>query len=199
MHGLPTSIQIGCTEYKIRNNGDYRVILDCFSFLKNPELDEQYRACAALIAFYDGLTYDTLSTFFGSDVENYQKAVDEMFQFMNCYQKHNPISKDYVLYDWEEDEQLIFSAINETARREVRNPEYCHWFTFMGYFNQIGDGSFATVVSIRKKIVEHKKLEKWEKQFKRDNPQYFEWNYKTAERMEKDKEIKEILEMWNST
>ena len=59
--------------------------------------------------------------------------------------------------------------------------------------------SFATVVSIRKKIVEHKKLEKWEKQFKRDNPQYFEWNYKTAERMEKDKEIKEILEMWNST
>ena len=45
----------------------------------------------------------------------------------------------------------------------------------------------------------HKKLEKWEKQFKRDNPQYFEWNYKTAERMEKDKEIKEILEMWNST
>ena len=69
----------------------------------------------------------------------------------------------------------------------------------MGYFNQIGDGSFATVVSIRKKIVEHKKLEKWEKQFKRDNPQCFEWNYKTAERMEKDKEIKEILEMWNST
>ena len=65
----------------------------------------------------------------------------------------------------------------------------------MGYFNQIGDGSFATVVSIRKKIVEHKKLEKWEKQFKKDNPQYFEWNYKTAEQK---KQEKEVFNLWES-
>jgi hypothetical protein len=37
----------------------------------------------------------------------------------------------------------------------------------------IGDGALATVVGIRDKIARGKKLEKYEQDFKRDNPQYF--------------------------
>lgn len=192
MRGLPTEIQINNKIYKIRNNGDYRIILDCFSLLNNAELEERYRIVAALIAFYEGLTLDNFSTFFESNVE---KAVKEMFDFMECYQKQNPVHKNYVLYSWEDDEQLIFSAINEVAKYEVRNPDvYCHWFTFMGYFNQIGDGAFSTVISIRKKIVEREKLEKWEQKFKRENPHYFMWQYKTQEQQAREQEI---MSLWN--
>ena len=53
---------------------------------------------------------------------------------------------------------------------EVRACEYLHFWTFMGYFNEIGKGTFATVVSIRDKQRRHKKLEKEEREFIRDNP-----------------------------
>ena len=195
MYDLPTSIRIGFKDYKIRKQGDYRVILDCFSHFKNPELEGRYRAYAALIAFYDGYKFENVSTFFGDDVENYQTALDNMINFMNCYQPQNPIIKDYVLYDWVKDEQLIMGAINDIAKYEVRIPDkYCHWFTFMGYFSQIGDCAFSTVVSIRKKIVEHKKLEKWEQEFKINNPQYFMWDFKTLERQNREQEI---MSLWN--
>lgn len=35
MYTVPTSIVVGDREYKIRNNGDYRVILDCFLALSD--------------------------------------------------------------------------------------------------------------------------------------------------------------------
>ena len=30
MYEIPTKVNIGGTEYQIRNNGDYRMVLDCF-------------------------------------------------------------------------------------------------------------------------------------------------------------------------
>ena len=195
MYGLPTSIKIGTKNYKIRNNGDFRTILDCFSFFQNSELDERHRTIAALIAFYDGLTFDNFYTYFDRDVNICTSAQNEMYNFINCYQKANPNRKSYKLYDWDEDEQLIFSAINQVAGYEVRTMNtYCHWFTFMGYFNQIGEGAFSTVVAIRKKIIEHSKLDKWEQKFKNENPHYFMWNSKTKAQQDREKEI---MSLWN--
>ena len=37
----------------------------------------------------------------------------------------------------------------------------------------IGESVLSTVVSIRDKIAHHKKLEKWEQDFRRDNSKYF--------------------------
>lgn len=54
--------------------------------------------------------------------------------------------------------------------------------------------AFATVVSIRSKILKDKKLEKWERQFRNENPQYFEWNHKTADDLEAEAWLKEV---WN--
>ena len=71
--------------------------------------------------------------------------------------------------DWEQDESLVFPAVNKVAGQEVRNTEYMHWWTFMGYFMEIDDGTFSTVVGIRQKKVKGKKLEKWEQEFYRNN------------------------------
>ena len=64
----------------------------------------------------------------------------------------------------------------------------------MGYFNAIGESALATVVGIRSKKKKKKKLEKYEMQFRRDNPQYFTWDMRTL----KQKEDDELLnQLWN--
>ena len=71
--------------------------------------------------------------------------------------------------DWEQDEQIIFSAVNKVAGYETRAIEYLHWWTFLGFFNEIGEGLFSTVVSIRKKRNRGKKLDKTEDEFYKRN------------------------------
>ena len=65
----------------------------------------------------------------------------------------------------------------------------------MGYYLAIGESPLATIVGIRSKVMEGKKLEKYEQKFKTDNPQYFIWDSKSIE----DKEAEEaIMSLWNS-
>ena len=44
-----------------------------------------------------------------------------------------------------------------------------HWWTFIGYFDEIGEGTFSQVLSIRQKRAKGKKLEKWEQEFLKNN------------------------------
>jgi hypothetical protein len=69
------------------------------------------------------------------------------------------------VYDWEQDEQMIFSAINKVARQEVRSVDYMHWWTFLGYFNEVGEGTFSYIARLRNKLNHGKKLDKDEREF----------------------------------
>ncbi len=44
--------------------------------------------------------------------------------------------------DWEQDEPILFPAINQVAGCEVRSVPYIHWWTFVGYFMEIREGIF---------------------------------------------------------
>ena len=55
MYELPTTLHINNQEFKIRNKGDFRVTLDCFSALNDRELDEQERVYAMLIIFFEDI------------------------------------------------------------------------------------------------------------------------------------------------
>lgn len=193
MYTLPNSIIIDDTEYAIRNNGDYRTILDCFSALEDIELPQQYRIYSALIIFYGGInSVDDVENKLG---ENVEEAVNKMFDFFNCGQENVGMQVNYKLIDWEQDSQIISAAINNVARREIRSEPYLHWWTFMGYYCSIGESILSTVVNIRDKIVKGKKLEKHEKEFKRNNPQYFNWR---AEDIQKQEDDKLAFSMWNT-
>lgn len=191
MYSIPTTVDIDGRQFKIRNNGDYRVILDCFSALNDTDLNAQERLTASLIIFYEDLnSLDDL------DNINVETAVSEMFKFFNCGDiNKNVRNMPYKLVDWEEDEQLICSAINKVANTEIRAVPYIHWWTFMGYYSAVGECPLSTILSIRDKIMKGKKLEKHEREFRRDNPQYFIWNSKTLEQQEADKLVKEL---WNN-
>lgn len=192
MYKIPTTVVINDTEYGIRNNGDYRVILDCFSALQDVDLTEQERVFASLIIFYQDL--NNLEDVFIQT--NLVERVSEMYKFFNCGDTDTIGTKvPYKLIDWEQDSQLISSAINAVANTEIRSVPYIHWWTFMGYFSAIGKSLLSNVITIREKLLKGKKLEKYEREFRRDNPKYFVWNSKSVDDAEADKLLQEL---WNN-
>ena len=192
MYEIPTSVEINGREFRIRNNGDFRVILDCFIALDDVDLTANERLLSALIIFYED--FNSIEDVYM--LEDATEFVSQMYTFFNCGKKDaTGTQTNHKLVDWQKDEQLICSAINAITKEEVRSIGYMHWWTFMGYYSAIGDCTFSTIVRIRDKSVRGKRLEKYEREFKRDNPQYFIWNDKTIEEKEAEKLIKEI---WNS-
>ena len=191
MYEIPTTIEINGREFPIRCKGDYRMVLDCFSCLNDIELSEQERNYACLIIFYED--FDDIMDFAKLDKDTINALVKEMYAFFEC--NENPMHQmPYKTIDWDKDSQMIASAVNKVAQTEVRATEYLHWWTFLGYFSEVGESVLSTVVGIRDKIKRNKKLEKHEKEFKARNPHYFIWDSRTLEQKQDDDDI---LAMWN--
>lgn len=192
MYELPTSVFVNDREYKIRNAGDFRMVLDCFSALNDIELGEDYRILASLLIFYEDFDDEDDIP---KDSEIVTELIKEMFKFFNSGHEETRSASKSKLVDWEKDDQIIMSAINNVAGKEVRLETFVHWWTFLGYYMAIGESVLSTVVAIRDKILRGKKLEKWENEFRTNNPDYFIWNSKSIEEQELDKLM---YELWNS-
>ena len=192
MYSLQTSVDINGHEYMITDNGDFRMVLDCFSALGDEKLSEDYRVLASLLIFYNELNSFEDLTECQDDLEELVKG---MYKFFNCGQDKSPGAETgHNLIDWDGDSQMICSAINNVAKMEIRALPYLHWWTFIGYYSSVGESVLSTVVSIRHKIVTHRKLEKWEKDFKKDNPDYFHWKSNSVQ----DREMEDLIrELWN--
>lgn len=193
MYELPTEIRIGEQYVPIRNKGDFRMVLECFSALNDIELDQDDRVLTALIIFYEGLTLDNCYDFFDSP-NKILEAIKGMYNFFNCGEDTSSSAQRYKLIDWDKDSQLIVSAVNNVAKKEIRSEAYIHWWTFMGYYMSIGESALSNVVSIRNKIVKGKKLEDYEKEYVAQNPNYFDWDYRTLEDKQAEQEIREMWE-----
>lgn len=156
--GLPTSVTINGTSYAIRS--DFRTVLDLMTILDDAELSDGLRGSLALEVFYPD--FDQMRP------EDYQEAVEYLKYFIagGEMEAKAPQSK---LADWQQDFPLIIAPVNRVLGFEARAADYVHWWTFLSAYYEIGDCLFAQVVSIRKKINEGKKLEKWERDFYRKN------------------------------
>jgi hypothetical protein len=71
--------------------------------------------------------------------------------------------------DWQQDFPMIASPINRVLGTEIRSLEYLHWWTFIAAYQEIGDCTFAQVVSIRKKKSKNQKLDKSDQEFYKQN------------------------------
>lgn len=150
---LPKSLEVNGIEYKIRS--DFRVALLIFEAFNDVELNNIEKAQICIECLYEEIPEDTENA--------YKKAV--WFLDGGDTPKSEPLRRK--TFDWKQDESLIFSAVNKSAGFETRSAEYLHWWTFLGYFSEIGDGLFSQVVNIRTKKAKGKKLEKWENEFYR--------------------------------
>ena len=191
MYEIPTKIKLSGSEFAIRNKGDYRMVLDCFAALQDADLDSKERLFCSLIIFYADIeTIGDINKF--PDLE---EAVEKMFDFFNCGKGQSVGKKmNYKLIDWEGDSQMICSAINKVANTEVRAQPYIHWWTFMGYYSAVGESLLSTVVTIRDKMMRGKKLEKNEREFRTNNPEYFVWNARSTDNEEAQQLLKQL---WN--
>ena len=191
MYELPTTITINNTVHSIRNQGDFRMVLGCFAILQDEEFTQQERVISALMLFYEGI--EELEDL--EKLGDLEEAVHQMALFFNCGKDDDQGAKSsYKLLDWDKDEMLIISAVNNVAKKEIRLEPYVHWWTFMAYYMAVGESSLSTVVGIRNKIANGKKLENYERDFRRNNPQYFNWDMRNTETREFDKQLREL---WN--
>jgi len=184
---LPTSLNVNGIDRAIRS--DYRVALLIFQAYNDPELSEQEKTYVMLDCLYED--------FENIPPEDYQAACEQAVWFLDggIIQEDTKYQSSKKVIDWEQDEQIIFSAVNKVAGKETRSLEYLHWWTFLGYFNEIGEGLLSTVISIRQKLNKHKKLEKYEQEFYRANKSLID--IKTRLSAEEQTEKEYLLKLLN--
>lgn len=153
---LPETLEVNGIEYPI--NADFRDVLDLVAQLSNQDREPSINVFVALSLFYED--FDTMPE------ADYAEAAQAMLQFVNG---GDPVEDDdrpaVKTIDWEQDRQMIIADTNKVAGCEIRALEFCHWWTFLGWFNSIGEGQLSTVVAIREKLRKHKKLDEWERDY----------------------------------
>lgn len=163
---LPEYLIVGEVDYPIRS--DYRNILQIFEAFQDPELTQEEKWIVAIYLMFECFSCadDVLQALEnGFDAEEAQKQI---LWFISAGKPESDIV-ELPVYNWHQDEQIIFPAVNKVAGKEIRELEYLHWWTFLGYFNEVGEGTFSFIVSIRHKRNHNKKLEKHEQEFFNNN------------------------------
>lgn len=164
-YGLPKSVNIGGEDFSIRY--DYRVILDIFEAINDPDLNDEDRALAVLQMFYPDF----------DRIEDYDAAIRECLKFINGGKEEETGKKQPQLVCWEQDFPHIVAPVNRVLGEEIRAVEYdiemntggLHWWTFLSAYYEIGDCLFAQIVRIREKKAKGKKLDKSEQEFYKKN------------------------------
>jgi len=191
---LPTSIIISEKEYEIRT--DYRAVIDVLRALN--DTDELFEAWMNE-SERNYVQVETMMVIMVPDyeqipIEHWSEASKAISDFIDCGMREDKKKPKPQLMDWEQDAQILLPAINKNAKVDVRSLEYLHWWTFLGYYMEIGECLFGQVVSIRDKKKRGKKLEKWEREFYRDNKAMIDLNVKKIERPDEEKqELHELL------
>lgn len=173
-YDLPKSLKVAGKEYQIES--DFRVILDILIDMSDPELNDWEKQEIMFRIIYPN--YKEIS------LENREEACQKAVDFIDY--SIPPGKPQPKIMDWEQDAPIIIPAVNKIAGIEVRSIPYLHWWTFMGYFMEIGDGLVSQVLAIRQKRAKGKKLEKWEKEFERSNPELVKLKKVYSEKQQKE-------------
>ena len=159
--GLPQSVTVNGKSYAI--NADAQKIEYILEIYQNAEYTQGERHLVCLRVFYKD--FDNIPT------DDYAAALIAAFEFIDGGKTKTEDSKTNrpALVRWEQELPLIISTINTMLGRDIRN-EPLHWWTFLGYFQNIpAESFFATVIDIRQKLKSGKLKDKVEREFYRKN------------------------------
>ena len=177
---LPETAEIGGKTYQ--SNTDFRDVLESMQYLEDPDRPEYLGWIIAIALFYEG------------DIppEHQTEAMEYLADFISCGEKDTKPGPK--LLDWEQDAQAIIADVNKVAGTEIRAVQYMHWWTFLSYFQAIGEGQLSTVVSIRDKLRRGKPLEKWEQDYYRKNKERIDLRKRySAEELAEQERLKKLL------
>lgn len=167
---LPTALTVGGRSLSI--DSDWRTALDCLEALHDVNLTNVDKAVVVL-----GLLYrDPVPA------EALEEALRQAMWFLSGGSERSG-KPGPRLMDWEQDFPFVVSAVNRVAGREIRELPALHWWTFLGFYGEIGDSTFAQIVRIRQMKAKHKKLDKADAQWYRENRDIVDLktNYSAAE------------------
>lgn len=182
-YGLPFSLEVNGIEHPIRYQ--YTAVLDIIKALNDPELDDKEKLYCLLYIMYED--------FEEIDPKDYEEATKEAIKFIDNGEEKDARDKTK-LVDFEQDEKLLIPAINRVAGREIRLDPDIHWWTFLGWFMEIGECTYSQVLNIRTKKAKGKKLEEWEKEFYSVNRDIVDIREKLSEEdKERERKLNELL------
>lgn len=189
---LPVTLSFGGRSWPIHS--DYRDVLRTLSAFEDPDITDEEKAYICLHNLYPDFedippedlqaAFDAAIAFIdhGNDDPGGPRAacprISDSGQAVFAKGENCPPNSEGFgratrprTMDWAQDAPLIFPAVNRAAGLEVRSVEYMHWWTFLGFFMEIRDTTYATVLGLRqKKYGKHrKKLEKHEQEFWKNN------------------------------
>lgn len=179
---LPKSLEVGGNEYSIRS--DFRDVLRIYAAFDDDELSMHEKALICMVNIYPD--YECIPD------EYLQEACEKAYWFVGGGDIPQSEPEKIKTLDWKQDEGILFPAINKAAGFVVRSCEYLHWWEFLGFFGEIGEGLFSSVMNIRQKMAQGKPLEKHEKEFYKRNKNII--NIKTPEDIEAEEELNKVLE-----
>lgn len=180
---LPTTAVIGDREYEL--NADFRDVLDILHHLEDPDEPEFIRWQIALALFYEG--YEQMPT------KGQHEAMEYLALFITggAEEQHAPAPK---LIDWEQDAMAIVADVNKVAGCEIRSLPFLHWWSFLAFFQSVGEGQLSTRVSIRDKLRRGKSLEKWERDFYSQNKEQVDLKRRySSEELAEQERLKKLL------
>lgn len=154
--GLPKTLIVNGREEPIR--WEYDAVLNAIGAMNDPELKGGEKTYSCMLIIYEN--------FENFPNEDYEPAFRAMMEFINNGEIDEDAPQSSVrTVDFEQDYNLLIPAINRVAGKEIRSEEGIHWWTFLGWFMEIGECTYSTVLNIRSKQKKQKKLEKWEQEF----------------------------------
>lgn len=156
---LPDSIEACGRKIQLRST-DFRSVLVIVQAVCDPEVSDREKAL---------IMVDCLVGLENIEPEEFDEVQLACRIWMDGGVDYSKRPARPQIIDWQQDEQMIFSAVNHVYGRETRVEASMHWWTFIGLFNEIGEGLFSTVLAIRQKKARHKKLTKEERQFYAEN------------------------------
>ena len=154
MFSLPVTVTVSGREYPVRT--DFRVILEIFVMLSDPELSDTDKTEALLRMFYEDRPADTAAA---------------IAAFRDFVDPSPSAGGGPSLVNWSRDFPLLVGPVNHVLGAECRSMPFLHWYTFLAAYMEIPpDSVFSQTLRIREKLRYGKKLEKWERDFLRQNP-----------------------------
>ena len=156
MFNLSDTVTVSGAEYPVRT--DFRVILEIFVMLDDPDLSDADKTEALLRMFYAERPPDA------------EAALQAFTDFVDPRHGSQGKKSSSRLIDWSQDFDLMVAPINHILGFECRAADSLHWRTFLSAYLEIPPESvFARVLRIREKLRTGKKLEKNERSWYNKN------------------------------
>lgn len=172
---LPVSLEVEGNTYRIRT--DFRDIINILLAFNDPDLEKEEQVYVCLFILYED--------FEDIPEQHYEAAFEAAISFIDNGIEDEGNGNTSRVIDWEQDEQIMLPAVNKVAGFDVRTAEHLHWWTFLAYYMEIGEGVFSEVVAIRSKKAKGKKLDKHEREFYKNNKALCKLKHKRSEEEQK--------------